>query len=84
MIKVFNDYCLTSELDVELPVGKTSDDIKDIGFKWGRGSIEFKDGTCMDGLEEDDGFDVETTKRPSLIRVTDKEFDHLCEFEVNQ
>ena len=80
MIKVCNDYCLTSFLDVELPEGKTPDDIKDVGFKWGRGSIEFKDGTLMGGLEEEE-ICGEYFKRPDTIRVTDEEFEHICEFE---
>ncbi len=54
--------------DVELPEGKTVDDIKDIHMKWGEGDIEFKDGTTLEGyFVEDHDNDHEYFKRPEKL-----------------
>ena len=81
MIKIINDYHVTHYTDVELPEAKTPDDIEDVGFKWGRGSILFKDGTSMEGIEEDKESEGDCFKRPLGIKVTDEEFENEIVFE---
>ena len=80
MIIVRNEYHVENFTYVELPKGKTLDDIKDIGFKWGRGSIVFKDGTRMDGIEQEET-SGEYFKRPVGIKVTDEDFENEKVFE---
>ena len=72
MIKVINLYDIETWSDVELPEGKTLQDIDNVWFKWGEGSIEFKDGTSMNVIESKE-FDEEGFKRPNTIKVTDEE-----------
>ena len=58
--------------DIELPEGKTVDDIKNISMKWGVGSIEFKDGTIEEGcFEENHDNDHEYFKRPEKLTYED-------------
>ena len=65
-------YKVYGAAEVELPEGKTRDDIKHIHMNWGKGSIEFKDGTSMNVIESKE-FDEEGFKRPNTIKVTDEE-----------
>ena len=82
-ISVVTDYEVTSYTDVELPEGKTSDDIKDIGFKWGRGSIVFKDGTSMDGIEQEE-YSHEYFKRPTEITFKTIEDMDCLEYRIDE
>ena len=54
-------------LEVELPEGKTSDDIKEMYMKWGHADIEFKDGTYLEEYFEEDEIHHEYYKRPKEI-----------------
>ena len=82
MIIVKNEYHVEDLTYVELPKGKTLDDIKYIGCKWGIGYIEFKDGTEMDGIEMDGIGEIsgEDFKRPDVIKVTDEDFENEIVF----
>ena len=51
-INVFTTYSVNAMTEVELPIGKTIDDIEWIDMKWSKGHIAFKDGTI-----ENDYFD---------------------------
>ena len=64
-IRVDTKYEVWGYTEVELPEGKTSDDIKEMYMKWGHGSIVFKDGTTLERyFEEDHDNDHEFFKRP--------------------
>ena len=79
MIKVINLYDMEKWSDVELPEGKTLQDIDNVWFKWGEGSIEFKDGTSMKVIEE--GIEDEHFKRPYCITLWDEESGNEIEFD---
>ena len=53
IINVYTKYDVYGMTEVELPEGKTVDDIKDIWLKSCEGSIEFTDGTIEEGYFED-------------------------------
>ena len=55
-MRVYTEYKVFTVTDVDLPEGKTFDDIQDIYMKWGEGDIEFKDGTTLEEyfVEHDD------------------------------
>jgi len=78
-IDVTNYYEVDGYTEVELPEGKTMDDIEDVWFKWGEGSIEFKDGTSMKVIEE--GIEDEHFKRPYCITLWDEESGNEIEFD---
>ena len=52
---------------VELPEGKTSDDIKEMYMKWGHADIELKDGTYLEEYFEEDEIHHEYYKRPKEL-----------------
>ena len=69
-------YKVYGAAEVELPEGKTRDDIKHIHMNWGKGSIEFKDGTSLDdyfedelhkNMDEDRYYVYEFCRRPNQI-----------------
>ena len=67
--------------DIELPEGKTVDDIKNISMKWGVGSIEFKDGTIEEGcFEENHDNDHEYFKRPEKLTYEDTDVDEYDDY----
>ena len=75
-IMVETDYRVCGVTEVELPEGKTIDDIEHIHMNWGNGHIEFKDGTSLDdyfedelhkNMREDSGYIYEFCKRPSEL-----------------
>ena len=78
-IDVTNYYEVDCITEVELPEGKTMDDIEDVWFKWGEGSIEFKDGTSMNVIEE--VVEDEYFKRPYCITLRDDESGNEIEFD---
>ena len=53
-ITVETKYDVFGFTDVELPKGKTLDDIQSIWMKWGDGHIQFKDGTILENYFFDD------------------------------
>jgi|TARA_B100002003_G_scaffold236372_1_gene252282 hypothetical protein len=68
IIKVETKYEVWGYTEVELPEGKTSDDIKEMYMKWGHGSIVFKDGTTLEEyFYEEEGDDHEYYKRPKEL-----------------
>ena len=74
-------YKVYGNAEVELPEGKTKDDIEKIWMKMGDGFIEFKDQTFLrieddlhKNMEEDSGYVYEFLKRPNEIS-----FDELKE-----
>ncbi len=65
VIKVHTTYehwCIT---EVELPKGKSIDDIKDLSMKWGHGKIEFNDGSIL--KFEEQFIEELDSKRPETI-----------------
>ena len=58
---------------IELPEGKTSDDIKEMYMKWGHADIEFKDGTYLEEYFEEDEIHHEYYKRPKELYFEDIE-----------
>ena len=80
-ITIVNDYSVGAEIKVELPEGKTVDDIKHVWFKWGEGSIEFKDGTFMLEIEEEDQYHDNPVnfKRPITTKIFDEDFNEVWE-----
>ena len=72
-------YKVCGAAEVELPEGKTRDDIKHIHMNWGKGSIEFKDGTSMNVIEE--VVEDEYFKRPYCITLRDDESGNEIEFD---
>ena len=74
-------YKVYGNAEVELPEGKTKDDIEKIWMKMGDGFIEFKDQTFLQiedelhkNMEEDQFYLYELCKRPNEIS-----FDELKE-----
>jgi len=77
--QVMSRYDVWVSTDVELPEGKTPDDIEGVWFKWGEGLIEFKDGTSIEGIEQEEiGGDY--FKRPTTITLMDEEDELLGSF----
>ena len=67
-IEVQSTYTICTTTEVELPKDKSVDDIKDIWVKWGRGTLEFKDGTLFH-FEEDDTGGHELYKEPIEVDI---------------
>ena len=78
-IRVDTKYEVWGYTVVELPEGKTSDDIKEMYMKWGHADIEFKDGTSMNVIEE--VVEDEYFKRPYCITLWDEESGNEIEFD---
>ncbi len=72
-IRVDTKYEVWGYTVVELPEGKTSDDIKEIYMKWGHADIEFKDGTYLEEYFEEDEIHHEYYKRPKELYFEDIE-----------
>ena len=79
MINLINLYYQESYTEVDLPDGKTKDDIEGVWFKWGKGLIEFKDGTSLNVIEEE--IEDEHFKRPYNITLIDDESGNEIEFD---
>jgi len=78
-IRVDTKYEFWGYTEVELPEGRTVDDIINIYMKWGVGSIEFKDGTIEEGcVEENHDNDHEYFKRPETLTFEEMEWEK-CE-----
>ena len=45
--QVLSRYDVWISTDVELPEGKTPDDVEEVFVKWGEGELVFKDGTTQ-------------------------------------
>tara|TARA_B100001964_G_C14011047_1_gene499356 strand:- start:27 stop:335 length:309 start_codon:yes stop_codon:yes gene_type:complete len=82
-IRIVNNYSVWEDIDVELPEGKTPDDIKDVWFKWGNGSIEFKDGTFMNEIEEGEP-SHEYFKRPITTRIFNEDSNEIWKSIKNE
>ena len=81
-IRVDTKYDVYGYTEVELPEGKTMDDINHIWMKWCEGHIEFKDGTIEERYFEDDQEqNHEWFKRP--VELTFEECDD-CEIETEK
>ena len=76
---MFIHYDLSAYVEVELPEGKTPEDIKHIWFKWCEGEIEFEDGTSIDGIEHGEDFE-DDFKRPKGITLINEEDEVIGEF----
>jgi hypothetical protein len=72
-IRVDTKYEVWGYTVVELPEGKTSDDIKEMYMKWGHADIEFKDGTYLEEYFEEDEIHHEYYKRPKELYFEDIE-----------
>ena len=73
-IKVYTKYDVHGYTEIELPEGKTMDDINDIYMKWCEGDIEFKDGTIEEHYFIDDqDNNQEFFKRP--VEITFEEME---------
>jgi len=79
IVIIMNDYDACGFAEVELPEGKTPDDIEGVWFKWGRGLIKFKDGTSIEGIEQEE-VSHEYFKRPTTITLMDEEDEVIGEF----
>ena len=67
-IRVDTIYEVWNITEVELPEGKTVDDINKIYMNSGTGHIEFKDGTTLEeDFEENYGEDGHYFKRPEKL-----------------
>ena len=76
-IENYYDSCYITNVD--LPEGKTADDIEDIWTKWGRILIEFKDGTELEITEDTE--DCGDTKRPTITRAFAVDADGMIDFD---
>lgn len=69
-VQIDASYVVWASNEIELPEGRTKEDIKDIWISWEEGVIEWKDGT-----EFEFEFDISSVegvyKRPSDIGVYD-------------
>jgi len=72
-IRVDTKYEVWGYTVIELPEGKTSDDIKEMYMKWGHADIEFKDGTYLEEYFEEDEIHHEYYKRPKELYFEDIE-----------
>tara|TARA_B100000780_G_C20903219_1_gene359506 strand:+ start:85 stop:345 length:261 start_codon:yes stop_codon:yes gene_type:complete len=74
-IRVYSTYMVGGITEVELPIGKTMDDIEWIDMKWGKGHIAFKDGTIEEDYFYDDSPDNagDSFKRPYEISFEDED-----------
>ena len=74
IINVYTKYDVYGMTEVELPEGKTMDDINHIWMKWCEGHIEFKDGTIEENYfvdNQDNNHDF--FKRPSELTFEEME-----------
>ena len=72
-INVFTTYSVNAMTEVELPIGKTIDDIEWIDMKWSKGHIAFKDGTIEKDYFEDDLENLGDFKRLDEISFEDED-----------
>ena len=72
-IRVDTKYEVWGYTVIELPEGKTSDDMKEMDMKWGHADIEFKDGTYLEEYFEEDEIHHEYYKRPKELYFEDIE-----------
>ena len=72
-MRVYTEYKVFTVTDVDLPEGKTVDDINDIYMKWGEGDVEFKDGTTLEEYFKEDEIHHEFFKRP--VELTFEELE---------
>ena len=78
-VEIQSNYIVGITSEYVLPEGKTPDDIEGVWFKWGEGLIEFKDGTSIEGIEQEEiGGDY--FKRPTTITLMDEEDELLGSF----
>ena len=76
-VRVETNYTAGGSTEVDLPEGRTWDDVKDFYVKWGVLYITFKDG--QEFKEElNDGVEVYDMKRPAEVTVYDEEDNELC------
>ena len=68
VIRVYTTYSYCVCTEVELPEDKSMDDIKDVGMYFGRGEIDFDDGSILKFEEEEYQFN---SKRPNDIEWDD-------------
>ena len=67
--------------DIELPEGKTVDDIKNIYVKGGEGSIEFKDGTTLkEYFTENHDSDHHYFDRPEKLTFAESDVDEYDDY----
>ena len=58
VIRVYTTYSYCVCTEVELPEDKSMDDIKDVGMYFGRGDIDFDDGSILKFEEEEYQFNT--------------------------
>lgn len=87
-VHVITSYTLYVETPVELPEGKTEDDIADVWVKWGEIHLNFKDQSEFTHSESEASFDNMDWKRPGTVEVRkdangypDFQSEAICEEE---
>ena len=68
-LHVITSYSLSMNTEIELPEGKTAEDISDCWVKWGEIHVEFKDKTELQVSESTPNWDDGDWKRPSAVEV---------------
>ena len=69
------EYTSYNEMNVELPEGKTNDDVTKVTIYRETGKVTFKDGSDMEFDAVIFGLDTETNK-PECVRVWDGDFEY--------
>ena len=76
-VRVNTEYRAGGSTEVELPEGKTWEDVKHHYVKWGVLYITFKDGHKIEQSLDDD-VEIYDMKRPAEVTVYDEEDNELC------
>lgn len=75
---VLTNYSFSIRTEVDLPEGKTGDDIESIGVKWSTIFIHFKDGTVFERSEDDFDLDFVDWKYPGEVEAFADNGDAEC------
>ena len=82
-IHVITSYTMSVNTEIELPEGKTEEDISGCWVKWGEIHIDFKDETETTANESTPEFSDGDWKRPGAVEVR-KDKDGYADFEADE
>lgn len=83
MVQIEVTYGTYGSCTIELPEGKTWDDVENFWVKWDIAFIRFKGETAEHQFELETGYDLEATdmKRPSSIEVYETDDEGNVDYE---
>ena len=82
-IHVITSYSICATTEIELPEGKTEEDISGCWVKWGEIHIDFKDETEVQANESTPELSDGDLKRPAAVAVR-KDKNGYADFEADE